>query len=444
MHDIHVPSDIQARYLTPARGVTFLLLAMVAAGAVAFVALLGADPDRAWQSYVANWLFFTGVAQGAVIFCAATVIVKARWNWSVRRVSLAMGAFLPLSYLLMLPMLTLREDYFPWIEEMDYDPIVQAKEAYLNIPFLMTRNVVGLAILFGISMIFMYWALRPDMSDDRAEAEDGVKSRASWRERLGGNWRGQDAEESRAWSRLKILAPVLILTYALVMSLVAVDWAMSLDTHWFSMLFPAWYFMGSFWGGIAFTVIVMVLLKRASPYFNQHMGPQQEHDLGKLTFGFSIFWAYLVFSQYIVIWYGKLPWEMSWIIDRAGEDWGGLSLLVIILCFLVPFAGLMGRQPKMNAAWLGSIAVIAMVGLWLERWLLIAPTLHEPGTATLTVWEPLIGIGFLGLFALSIRWFLSTFPVVQIWQHPQEPEMLDREGVYTDAESPRREDPAAV
>ncbi|TVP74831.1 MAG: hypothetical protein EA352_09695, partial [Gemmatimonadales bacterium] len=235
MHDIHVPSEIQARYLTPARGITFLLLALVAVGVLAFLALLGSDADRAWQAYVSNWLFFTGVAQGAIIFCAATVIVKAKWNWSVRRVTLALGAFLPLSYLLMLPMvLNLREDYFPWIEEMDFDPIVQAKEAYLNIPFLVSRNVLGLAILFGMSLIFMYWALRPDMGPERASDEGGVKARTSWRERLAGNWLGQAAEETRAWARLKVLSPALALVFALVMSFVAVDWAMSLDTHWFS------------------------------------------------------------------------------------------------------------------------------------------------------------------------------------------------------------------
>ncbi|TVP73021.1 MAG: hypothetical protein EA352_12255 [Gemmatimonadales bacterium] len=210
------------------------------------------------------------------------------------------------------------------------------------------------------------------------------------------------------------------------------------------MLFPAWYFMGAFWAGIAFTVIAMILLKRSDSYFDQHMGPHQMHDLGKLTFGFAIFWAYLVFSQYIVIWYGNMPWEMSWIIDRSGEDFGGLSLLVIVLCFLVPFAGLMGRDPKMRSAWLGSVAAIAMVGLWLERWLLIAPTLHEPGTSTLTFWEPLIGLGFLGLFALSVRWFLSTFPVIQIWQPPQEPEMMEREGPSQVPEDGSSREPAGV
>jgi len=437
MHDIHVPSEIEARYLNPSKTTTLALLAMVGIGALAFFVLLTSDADRAWQAYVANWLFFSGIAAGAVILCAATVITKAKWNWSVRRVSLAFGAFLPISYLLMLPMLQLRESYFSWIRYMEFDPIVQLKAAYLNVPFLITRTLIGPLILFGLILLFMYWMLRPDLGPERENDEEGVTSRARWRKRItGGKWLGLEAERERSWQKLKVLSPALALVYAVVMSFIIIDWAMSLEPHWFSMLFPGWFFMGAFWGGIAATVVAMVLLKRTSPYFDEHMGPQQKHDLGKLTFAFSIFWAYLLFSQYIVIWYGKLPWEQEWIINRSGTEWGGLSLLAITLCFFVPFAALLGRKPKLNPKWLGSIAAIALVGLWLERWLLIAPSRHEAGTATITLWEPLIALGFLGIFVLTVRWFLSTFPVIQVWQPPQEPEMIDREVIPEEERRP--------
>jgi Ni/Fe-hydrogenase subunit HybB-like protein len=427
MHDIPVPSSIQPRYLPRNRGTTLLLAGMVGVGALAFFALLASNPDRAWQAYVANWLFFTGIAAGAVLLSAITVIVKAKWNWSVRRLSIAFGAFLPLSYLLLLPMLRLRESYFPWIEKMEYDEIVQLKAAYLNIPFLVTRNLVAPAILFGILLLFMYWMLRPDLAPERQADEGGDAGRAKWRERIAGNWLGQAEEEARSWAKLKRLAPAVAIFYAVILSFLAIDWAMSLEPHWFSMLFPGWYFMGALWGGIGAVIIAMVLLKRGDTYFNEHMGPYQKHDLGKLFFGFSVFWAYLFFSQYIVIWYGKLPWEQAWIIQRSNPEWGPISLLVIFLCFVVPFVGLMGKNPKLRPLWLGSIAAIALFGLWLERWMYIAPSLHESGTPTFTFWELLIGIGFLGIFAASVRWFLATFPVIQIWQPPQEPERLEAE-----------------
>jgi hypothetical protein len=437
MHDIHVPSDIPARYLNRRRSVSLIIGAFTLVGFATFAFLLSVDASRAWEAYVSNWLFFTSVAQGAVMLAAATTITKGRWNWSVRRLSLAFVAFLPVAFLLLVPMLIgLRENYFPWIEQMAYDEIVQKKAAYLNIPFLVARNVAGLLVLFGMSLMFAYFALRPDLPPERVRDEDGDGGRATWRERIAGDWMGQEEEEARSWARMKVLAPGLTLIFALVMSIVAVDWAMSLESHWFSMLFPAWYFMGGFWGGIALTALLAVLLKKQAPDFSESIGPQQLHDLGKLVFAFSIFWAYLVFSQYIVIWYGKLPWEQIWIIDRSGPEWGWLSVTVIVLCFIVPFVGLLGREPKMVPGWLGAICFLALIGLWLERFLLVAPTLHEAGTPTLTLWEPLIGLGFLGLLVGSVRWFLGTFPVIQIWQPPQEPESVEAELPREEAAAP--------
>lgn len=432
MHDIHVPKDIQARYLPRRGAVSFIIGAFALVGFLAFGFLLTVNPERAWQTYVSNWLFFAAVAQGAILFAAATSITKARWNWSVRRVSLAFGAFLPVAFVLLLPMLGLRENYFPWIEAMEHDELVQAKAAYLNIPFLIARNVAGPLLLFGLSLMFVYWSVRPDLGPERARDEEGDGARARWRERLSGGWLGQEAEEARGLRRMRVIAPALALVYALVMSVFAVDWAMSLEPHWLSTMFPAWFFMGSFWGGIAVTVVAVVLLKKLAPDFDEAMGPQQLHDLGKLVFGFSIFWAYLAFSQYIVIWYGKLPWEQAWIVNRSGSEWGPYSLAVVILCFVVPFAGLLGRMPKVVPGWIGAISFLALAGLWLERHLFVLPSLHEPGTATLTLWEPLIGLGFLALFVGSVRWFLTTFPVIQVWTLPVEPEMVQVERARTE------------
>ena len=427
MHDIPIPSALPAHYLTRGKGTKLLSTVLVVVGAAAFVALLGLDSDRAWQAYVSNWLFFTSIAQGAIILCAATVITKARWNWSVRRISLALGAFLPLSFLLLLPMLTLRENYFPWIELMATDEIVQRKAAYLNIPFLTIRNVVGGLLLFGLSLRFIYLALRPDLGPEREADEEGSTSRARWRNRLSKQWAGNEAEESRSWARLTVLSPALVLTYAVVMSVFAIAWAMSLEPHWLSTMFPGWFFMGAFWGGIGCTTLVSVLLKRRDSFVDEHISAYQLHDLGKLIFAFSVFWTYLFFAQYLVIWYGKLAWEQEWIIHRSGAEWGPLSLLVIVLCFIVPFAALIGRLPKTVPTWLGGVAFVALLGLWLERYLLIAPSLHEEGTATITFWEPLIGLGFLGLFIGIVHWFLSTFPMIQMWQPQAEPEMVEAE-----------------
>jgi hypothetical protein len=401
---------------------------LILLGAVAFVGTWVRDPDQAWRAYVVNWLFFTSIACGAMLLVAATTIVKARWNWSVRRVGLAFSAFLPVSFILLLPMLGLGEDYFPWIEAMAHDPIVQKKAAYLNMPFLITRNVVGLALLFCGFLYMAYVYLRPDLGlvKDGGGSAGGDAGRIRWAQRLTQGWRGQEKEEVRSYRTLKKMAPGLVVLYAAVMSIVAFDWAMSLEPHWYSTIFGAWFFMGALWGGVAATAWAVVYAKGRDPDLNKLMGVQQLHDLGKLSFAFTVFWAYLFFSQYLVIWYGKLPWEQAWIIHRAEAPWSDLSVLAVLLCFVIPFAGLIGRKAKMTPWILRLFAAVILIGLWLERYLMVVPSIHD-GHPTITMLEPAIGLLFLGLLLGSVRWFLSTFPAVQIWQPMVDPESMEAE-----------------
>ena len=179
--------------------------------------------------------------------------------------------------------------------------------------------MAGLLLLIGLSLYLAHQALRPDMG---LVEDDGDAARARWRDSLTTGWLGQEAEEAASARRLGRLAPAFILVYAAVMSMVAYDFAMSLEPHWFSTIFGAWYFMGGFWGGIAATALIVVLLKRRHADLNGLMGVQQMHDLGKLTFAFCVFWTYIFFAQYIVIWYGKLPWEQAWVVHRTGDVWG--------------------------------------------------------------------------------------------------------------------------
>jgi hypothetical protein len=223
------------------------------------------------------------------------------------------------------------------------------------------------------------------------------------------------------------MAPAVVMVYALVMTVIAYDWVMSLEPHWFSTMFGPWFFMGAFWAGVAATALWSVFLRGKHKDFHNLIGLQQRHDVGKLAFAFCVFWTYLFFSQYIVIWYGKLPWEQAWIIRRSGEAWGGFSALVIVLCFVVPFAGLIGRKPKMKAPLLAFFTSVILVGLWLERYGMLAPSLHHEGDPIFTIWQPLIALMFLGLYVGAVRWFLSTFPAIQLWQPMVDPETLEAE-----------------
>ena len=215
--------------------------------------------------------------------------------------------------------------------------------------------------------------------------------------------------------------------YALTLTIVSYDWVMSLEPHWFSTMMGPWFFMGAFWTGIAGTALWSLYLRTQDTAFENHIGLQQRWDLGKLSFAFCVFWTYLFFSQYIVIWYGKLPWEQAWIIRRSDPPWGAYSVLVIVLCFIIPFAGLIGRKPKMKPALLATFTSIILFGVWLERYGMVAPSLYHEGDPIFTIWQPLIGLMFLGLYILAVRWFLSTFPAIQVWQPMVDAETLEAE-----------------
>ena len=426
MAHIHVPDQVSVRHLPRSRKANLLIGAFIVVGLVSFVIRLLQDPQAAWISYITNWLYFTSVSMGGLLLAIATWITKAKWNWSIRRISQSFVAFLPFSFLLMLPMLSLGESYFPWIEMMADDPVVQNKAAYLNMPFLITRNVLGLALLFGVALYFVYLALRPDMGLSAQQLTEGKRSEA-WQALLTRGWMGQEKEEVRSYKRMTVIAPAFVIIYAVVMTMLSYDWVMSLEPHWFSTMFGPWFFMGAFWIGIAATALWSVYLRTQHEAFHRYIGLQQRHDIGKLAFAFCVFWTYLFFSQYIVIWYGKLPWEQAWIIRRSDEVWGGLSGLVILLCFVIPFAGLIGRTPKTKPVLLAFFTSIILVGMWLERYVMLAPSLHHGGDPVFTIWQPLIGLMFLGLYLGSVRWFLTTFPAIQVWQPMVDPETREAE-----------------
>ncbi|HCK33922.1 MAG TPA: hypothetical protein DHW20_02005, partial [Gemmatimonadetes bacterium] len=243
---------ISVRHLPHSRKANLLIGAFIVVGLVSFVMRLLQDPQAAWISYITNWLYFTSVSMGGLLLAIATWITKAKWNWSIRRISQSFVAFLPFSFLLMLPMLSLGESYFPWIEMMADDPVVQNKAAYLNMPFLITRNVLGLALLFGVALYFVYLALRPDMGLSAQQLTEGKRSEA-WQARLTRGWMGQEKEEVRSYKRMTVIAPAFVIIYAVVMTMLSYDWVMSLEPHWFSTMFGPWFFMGAFWVGIAAT-----------------------------------------------------------------------------------------------------------------------------------------------------------------------------------------------
>jgi hypothetical protein len=220
-----------------------------------------------------------------------------------------------------------------------------------------------------------------------------------------------------------VLGPAAALIYALVMGVLAWDFIMSLEPHWFSTLIGPYFFMGAILGGVMTTALI-TLTVRARLGLHNWILPSTLHDLGKLAFGFTIFWAYMFFSQYIVIWYGQLPHEQAFIINRFVHPYRIIAQLVGLLLFVVPFFGLLSVVAKQTPAIFRTFAVISLLGLWLERYLVVYPSLYiGADTLPLSWQEPAMLLPFAGLYLAAIAFFLTHVPLFQLWQPASEIEL---------------------
>ncbi len=372
------------------------------------IALMGEGAHRAWQAFHWNWLFFTGLAGGSLALVAVHKVANAKWSGLIIRFASAAAAFLPIAFLGLFLIFTVGYDAIYGHMQEQLHGLPHGKELWLSYGFMFGRLVVVLGILFGLG-----WALvRADLIPDLHLAKDQADAP---RRRLYEVWTsrydGSPEARERQRGRINRLAAAFIPLYAIGFSLIAFDMIMALQPHWFSNLLGGFYFMGSFLGGHMLLALTML-------YGERHLGiahlisPKQRHDLGKLCFGFTVFWAYLMWSQYLVIWYGNLPEETGFVFARLWGPWRPVGTVVLFGMFLIPFAGLLGETPKKTRLTLGLFASVSLLALWIERYLLVIPSISEHHGPTLGV--PEIGATLLlgGLFALSYGTFARLFPMV--------------------------------
>src|SRR3984957_18585763 len=350
--------------------------AMIVVGAIAFVlALLHSNAAVAWQAYLVNLLFFLGVAQGALVGSAAFYLTQAKWGGSTPyRLGEAFAPFLWVGFFLFFGLYFGRIFIFPWVTH----PIAQ-KAAWLNIPFLFARDGIGLAVMAAASFAF----IRVSRGDD---------ARA---------WTIATDDITLPPHSIRVFAPLVAVLFAVVYTLIAFDLVMSLAPVWRSTLFGWFFFAGCFWSGLTAMALIAVVLRRRLGDHNLFTNPTVMHDFGKMVFAFSVFWVYLLFAQYIVIWYGDLPVETFFIVQRAHHmPWSPLSVACVLLIWAIPFCTLMSVRAKQTPLVLGSIAALGLIGMWLERYVLVVPSLSHD-SIPFGPTQFLITIGFLGAFLIS-------------------------------------------
>lgn len=380
-------------------------IACMAIGLATFAWLLVSEPQRAWGAWAINCLYWLGIAQGAVVLACAIRLCNGRWGGPVMRMAEALSAYLPygVAALLVLAIAGLRA-YLPWTHH------VEARQApYLNVPFLFVRTFIGQALLMWLTRDLVRISLRTDAHLLKNHVAAELKPDY---ERLSDGWRGDQAEVTWQRHRLSQRAPAIIIAYAIVYTLLAWDFVMSITPEWVSTLFGWWFFMGAFLSGIAMTAYLTARL-RSRYQLHRYITPSHLWDLGKIAFGFSIFWVYQFWSQYLPIWYANLPEETGWVFLRFEAPWRTLAFTVFTFVFLLPFLGLMNMYTKKSPFWLGTFGVIILAGMWMERHILVMPSL-SPDRVWVGLPELGVTLGFLGLFGWRVHGFVSRYPVVKV------------------------------
>ncbi|MBI3895742.1 MAG: polysulfide reductase NrfD [Acidobacteria bacterium] len=366
-----------------------LLVLLVAGGIVSFFVLLfGTEPARAWQVFLVNFIFWSGLAMGGVVLAAIFQVTNARWPTPVKRLAEACAAYLPVSFLFFLVTWFGRHTLFPW-----GDQPIPAIASWLDFSFFFGREAIILLLLYGVALLFFY---RSVLTEANAQSDPHPPL-------------SPKPDQDRA--SLQKLAVVLLILYAFLFTVFAWDFIMSLHPEWSSTLFGGFFFVGNLYLGLA-TITVLTIYARWRYNLGDAMNPVIFHNLGKLLFSFSLLWTYLFWSQYLVIWYGNLPREIGFVLVRTErEPWSNLAIAILIMNFLIPFVILLSRTAKENRKILLASSVVIIVGMWLERFLLVVPSLSSGLQIPLGWAELLITASFFASFALT---YLATLHRIAI------------------------------
>jgi hypothetical protein len=278
------------------------------------------DREQFFRSYLFAFLYWTGMALGCLAILLLHHVVGGKWGRMIRRLCEAGARTLPFMGLLLIPILLNITTLYPWTRpEAAHDANIQSKAAYLNIPFFIGRAICYFAVWSLYAYMLSKWSNALDRTND---------------ERL--------IDKMRAMSAPGLVVFTLTTTFAFV------DWIMSLEPHWFSTIYGVMFMVGEMLESFAFVIALMIILSRKAP-LKEYVTPQHFHDLGNLMFAFMVLWAYLSFSQFLIIWAGNLPEEIPWYISRLRGGWGWVALSLVVFHFAVPFGLLLMRGVKRRA-----------------------------------------------------------------------------------------------
>ena len=367
------------RFAKPALAVGVVALAACVAGAVS-------RPDQFFRSYLLAFVFWNGLSVGAMAVLMLQYLTGGAWGIAIRRELEAATRTIPLTALAFLPVLLGVHRLYEWshADVVAADELLQKKAAYLNAPFFAARAAVAFASWMAVAYFLNKWSAQQDTHADHKAID----------------------------RRLQLLSGGGLVVYALTTTFTSVDWVMSLEPHWYSTMYGVIFMISQGLGALALataTVLGLSALQPVSGFF----GARHRHDLGKMMFAFTMLWAYVNFSQYLIVWSGNLPEEISWYLARFRGGWGWVGLAVLLLHFVLPFLLLLSREANRNPSTLAAAAGLLLVMRFVDVAWLVLPAFSR-GAFHLDWMDVAAPVGLGGLWLAFYARNLKARPLLPV------------------------------
>lgn len=339
--------------------------------------------EQFWQSYLLAYVFWLEIPLGCLAILMLHHLVGGRWGFMIRRLLETGAMTLPLMAVLFVPLLFGLNKLYSWTdpELVAQSALLQHKSVYLNMPFFLTRTIVYFIIWIGLAYLLNHWSLAQD--------------------RLA---------EPTLTRRMRRLSGVGMILYVLTATFAAYDWLMSLEPEWFSSIYGLLFIVGQVLATFAFVVIILKWGSNRQPLVGV-VARSDFNDLGNFMLGFVMIWAYISFSQFLIIWSANLPEEAIWYYHRSQGGWQWVGMLLILFHFALPFLLLLSRRAKRQASLLAALAGFIILMRWVDLFWLIVPAFHQAGLH-LHWLDVVMPIALGGVWLAAFTWQLAGKPLL--------------------------------
>ena len=361
-----------------ARGKTLALIVGLVSLALCAIGRITA-PREFFVAYLFAEVFFLGLSLGSLGILMIHHLTAGYWGYGVRRFLEAAVGNLPLLALLFVPILFGLSEIYPWRHPdiVAAHQLLAKKQGYLNTSGFVVRAAIVFAIWIAISRLLLKWSAEQDTT---ASVEPTRKMRT-------------------------LSGPGLVI-WPVTMTFAAVDWIMSTETEWFSTMFPVLICIGQVLGALSLMILIFAWAANFSE-LRQLAGEDNFHKIGNLLLAFVMMWAYLAFGQFLVIWSGNLPPEISWYLHRIAGGWRWTAAFIALFQFFVPFFLLLMRPVKKKRHVLAMVAGCVLVSHIVSIWWTLAPSFHPTGFhVSWLAFVAFLGVG--GLWWAAFLWNLGT------------------------------------